>query len=309
MNGYLALSIGLLLAAGGGELFIRGLIGLARWLRVPAGIIGATLAAFATSSPELAVSSIAAAEGHPQLGLGNALGANVVNLAVIFAGALLVASVTVPADVRRRDYPAAALAPALTGLLVLDGALSRWDGAILLGVFLLWLALTLSEARRHRDATATILGTRGHGRAIAFAIAGFAALILAGHVIVSGAQGVARSLGMDDFILGAVVVALGTTTPELAAALIAALRGHQEVALGTVLGSNIFNGLFIVAVAALVHPIGIVEPEVVIGLGFGLLATVFAMPYRGAVVGRRRGLPLIAIYLAYLAAMLQIVPA
>lgn len=302
----LYLLAGVVCAGIGGELFVRGVVGIAHWARISPGIIGATVAAFATSSPELSVSINSALAGQPEIALGDALGSNVVNVALILALALVISAIRTPPGSLRRDFPVAALAPVMTGLLFLDGELSRLDGFLLMGVFLAWLAATVVEVRKQRrDATEETIGEFRHGRAILSCAGGMAALVAAGYLIVTGARGVAAALGIDEFIVGATLVAIGTSTPELATTIVAKLRGHDEVGLGTILGSNIFNNLFIVAVAAMIHPIAVGWHEVAVALGFGIVALVLSYPPRDGMIGRGRGVLLLAVYVAYVAALLQ----
>lgn len=306
MNAYLLLLAGLLCAAAGGELFVRGVVGIARWMRVSAGIIGATLAAFATSGPELSVSVNSALAGTPQIALGDALGSNVVNIALILGLALLIAPLRAARDSIRRDFSMALLVPVLLGLLAFDGVLSRLDGGLLLTVFVAWLVVVVMEVRRQRSAAAQVLAERRHGMALLVVLAGLALLILSGRLIVLGAQGIAAAHDLDAFIVGATLVAVGTSAPELATVLVARLRGHDEVGLGTILGSNIFNGLLIIGLAAMLHPIPITAAEVAAGLGFGLLVTLGILPLAGGWIGRRRGLLLLMAYLAYLFVILRV---
>ena len=305
MNDYLALSLGVVCAGIGGELFVRGAVGLAHWARISPGIIGATVVAFATSSPELSVSINAAIAGQPQIGLGNALGSNVVNVALILGLALLISGIKSPRDSVKRDFPVALLIPIITGALFLDGELSRFDGALMLCMFLAWLVATVIEARKQRSAAVEVIGEHRRWLVVVSCVAGLAFLVAAGNLIVAGARGMAISFGMDEFIIGATVVAVGTTVPELATTIIAKLRGHDEVGLGMILGSNIFNGLLIVAVAAMIHPIIVPWREVAIALVFGLVALVFAYPTRKGFIERRRGILLLVLYVVYLATILR----
>ena len=149
-----------------------------------------------------------------------------------------------------RDLPVALIAPLITVGLASDGTISRMDGLILLGCFTAWLAVTVRQAARERDATAGLLGETDRRRITRDAVLGLVLLILAGRLIVLAAQDIGLTLGWDTFTVGAVMVAVGTSTPELATTITARLRGHDEVSVGTVLGSNIFNGLLIVGVAA-----------------------------------------------------------
>jgi cation:H+ antiporter len=251
MYNYLVFLLGVIAAGAGGELFVRGSVGLAEWGRIPPGIIGATIAAFATSSPEFAVAVSAALAGTPNISLGDVLGSNVINVALI----LTMDSLRASRDSIKRDFPVAMLVPVLLAILAFDGVLSRLDGVLLLVVFLTWLTATVIEARRQRSAADEVLGAPRSWLALVYSLAGLACLITAGQLIVGGARGIALSFGLDEFVIGATVVAAGTSIPELATTVIARLRGHAEIGLGTVLGSNIFNGLWIVAVVVIITPI------------------------------------------------------
>lgn len=302
---YAYLILGIAFAAIGGELFVRGAVGLARWMRVAPGIIGATVAAFATSSPELSVAIQASLAGEPEISLGNALGANVVNVALILGLALSISGMKAPRDTLRRDYPAALGIVAAILLLTLDGTLSRWDGALLLGGFLAWLVMVFREVRKQRDAAGEVLGSGRPWVTLLAGGAGLVFLVAAGSLVVSGARGIARHYGVGEFVIGATVVAIGTTMPELAATLIAKLRGHDEVGLGTVLGSNIFNGLFIVGVAAVLCPIQVSRNEMAVTCGFGLAAILAVWPGKSGQLGRGRGLALVILCLFYLGSTLM----
>lgn len=305
MNDYLALTLGIVCAGVGGELFVRGAIGLAHWARISPGIIGATVAAFATSSPELSVAINSALAGKPQISLGDALGSNVVNVALILGLALVISGIQSPRDSVKRDFPVGLLIPIITGVLFLDGELSRIDGVLMLSMFLAWLVAATLEARRQRSAAEKILGEHRVWLIVLSSLAGLALLVAAGNLIVGGAKGIAIAFGIDEFTVGATIVAIGTSVPELATTIIAKLRGHDEVGLGTILGSNIFNGIFIVAVAAVIHPITAAWREIAIALVFGLVALVFTYPTRAGFIERRRGVLLLVLYAAYLAAILQ----
>jgi cation:H+ antiporter len=306
VNDYLILIFGLAAAGIGGELFVRGAVGLAHWARVPAGIIGATIAAFATSSPEFAVSVGASLEGKPQIALGDALGSNVVNIAVVLGIALLYSKLKATRDSIRRDFPVAALAPILTAILLLDGDLSRIDGAILLGVFLAWLVAVIFEVRRTRSAVEEVLGETNRLNVVLSVVGGLGLLVLAGRLIVTGAKSIALSYGFEEFVIGATVVAVGTSIPELATVIISKFRGHEEIGLGTVLGSNIFNNFWIVSVATLIAPMnGLPLRELAVGLGFGLLTVLIIIPSREGNIGRGRGGILLVFYAAYIITLLQ----
>jgi cation:H+ antiporter len=304
MQDYASLALGIIFAAAGGELFVRGAVGLARAARVSGAIIGATVAAFATSSPELAVAISAALEQKPQIALGDALGSNVVNIALILGLALLISPIQSPLTSVRRDFPVALAVPVVTAVLCFDGTLSRAEGALLLGLFVAWLVAVTLDARRQRNSAPAAAGASSGLGAAALGLIGLVLLFAAGTLIVSGARGIAESFGISEFVIGATIVAVGTSVPELATVVIAKLRGHDEIGLGTVLGSNIFNNLWIVPVAALIYPIGFGWPEVAVALAAGVIAMLAVFPPAHGLIGRGRGAVLVAVYAGYVAAIL-----
>ena len=285
-------------AVAGGDLFVRGVVSLAAWWRVPAGIIGATVAAFATSSPELSVAVNAALESRPQVALGDALGSNVVNVGVVLGLALACSAITVDRGALVRDVPMALAAPAVLGLLALDGSVSRVDAVVLIVIFAGWLTQTTIAARSARDAVVSVLAERSHRAVVVSVVAGLVLLVVAGRFIVGAAAGISQALGWDGFVVGAVFVALGTSTPEIATMLAARVRGHDEVGVGTVLGSNIFNTLLVVGVAALISPITLTRSEIQVGVVASIVVVALAIPGRSARLGRWRSVPLLATYLA-----------
>ena len=302
MQDYAFLGLGVVCAAAGGELFVRSVVGLALAARVSAAIVGVTFAAFATSSPELAVAISAATLQKPQIALGDALGSSVVNVALILGLALVISPIQSPRSSLKRDLPVALGVPVGTAFLCIDGVLSRIDGALLFGLFILWLVAVVMDAHRQRSASGASESPSGWRAAICGAV-GLVLLFGAGQLIVSGARAIAESMGITEFVIGATIVAVGTSVPELATTLIAKLRGHDEVGLGTVLGSNIFNGLWIVPVAAVIHPIEFEWREVAVALAFGVLAMLIVYPPRQGLIGRGRGVLLLIIYCVYVGAI------
>lgn len=286
-------------AALGGALFLQGVLGVAAWLRLPKLLVATTLAAFATSSPELAVSSLAAMSGNPGIGLGDALGSNVVNMGLILGLALLFGPLRARLADFKRDFVLALGVPVLTLVLMFDGALSRGDGALLLGLFVLWLTLVVRQATLHRrDAVPSDGPLMQPVRAWLLVLVGLAALVLAGRLFVLGAAGVAGALGVHPYLVGATIVAVGTSLPELVTVLLSRLRGHDDVGLGTLLGSNLFNGLAIVGVTATIHPIHVPLGDVTVALACGVLTVLLVAPLAG-VISRQRGLALVAAYAGF----------
>lgn len=301
-NDLLALLAAIVLAALGGEAFLKGVLGIATSLRLPKLLVASTLAAFATSSPELTVSSMAALAGRPEIGLGDALGSNIVNIGLILGTALLFGTLTAHFSEIKRNLLFALAAPVLTLILALDGTLSRTDGALLMALFALWLTMTARQAIQHRREIPTheaLIGVSVKpAQAWLFLITGLACLILAGRLFVTGASGIAEALSINAYVVGVTVVAIGTSLPELVTMLLARWRGHDDVGLGTLLGSNLFNGLAIVGIAASIHPIRAPSSEVAIALGFGVLMVLLILPLAGT-ISRQRGLVLLTAYAAF----------
>jgi len=286
------------LAAAGGEAFLRGVLGFAAWLRLPKMLVATTLAAFATSSPELTVSTLAALSGKPEIGLGDALGSNVTNIALILGIALLFGALPARLEEIKRDMILALAVPVLTLILVSDGILSRADGMLLLTLFVFWMALMIRQGIRHRKTAPADAPTGKPLQTWLFTLVGLACLILAGKLFVSGASGIAAALGLHPYAIGATIVAIGTSLPELVTTLLSRWRGHDDIGLGTVLGSNLFNGLAIAGLASTIHPIEAPFLDVAVALGFGILTILLIMPRHGR-IPRQRGVVLLAVYIIY----------
>ncbi|MDP2828063.1 MAG: sodium:calcium antiporter [Sulfuricellaceae bacterium] len=296
----IALVGAIILAAIGGEAFLKGVLGVSGWLRVPKLLVATTLAAFATSSPELTVSSVAALAGKPEIGLGDALGSNVVNIALILGMALLFGGIRLARGELARDFALALAVPIVTLIMAFDGVIERWEGGLLLAAFVVWMAFFVVRAGRAARETGDPAADTGHHvRAVLLGCIGLAALIASGRLFVEGASGIASASGVHPYIVGAVVVAIGTSLPEFVTMLVARLRGHDEVGVGTLLGSNLFNGLAVIGTAAAIHPIRAPLEEIAIATGFGILAVLLMWPGRSGAIGRGRGILLLAVYAAF----------
>jgi cation:H+ antiporter len=296
----LALLAAIPAAALGGAAFLKGVLGVAQALRLPKFLVATTLAAFATSSPELAVSSLAALSGKPEIGLGDALGSNVVNVGLILGLALMFGALTARLKEFKRDFVLALFVPVLTLVLALDGGLSRADGTLLLALFALWMTLVVRQAMAHRrEATPNAELATHPARAWLLVLVGLASLILAGRLFVSGASAIAVALGVQAYLIGVTVVAIGTSLPELVTVLLSRLRGEDDIGLGTLLGSNLFNGLAIVGLTATIHPIRTPVSDVAVALVFGTLTVLLMLP-RADVIPRLRGLALLVAYLVFI---------
>lgn len=297
----LLLAAGVAAAVVGADLLVRGSVAWARRWRLPPAVIGVTMAAFGTSGPELAVALRAAATGRPEIAVGEVLGSNLVNLGLVLGVALLFRALAIDRRTVVRDIPLAAAAPVLVLLLLDDGQLSRPDAVLLLIAFVLWLADVVRTARSERR-PATADGAVGSNRHPALATGlGLALLALAGGAIVAAANGIMVSLGWSGYAVGVVFVAVSTSAPEMATLVMARVRGQDGVGVGTVLGSNIFNTLWIIGVAGLVHPVVLPEVGIRVVVGLSVLATLLVLPRTGRPLPRARGLLLLATYVAALA--------
>jgi cation:H+ antiporter len=293
---------GVILAWFGGSLFVDGAVGMARWARWPVAVIGVTVAAFGTSSPELMVAIQSAVDGVPQISLGDVLGSNVVNIALVLALVISLSGMKAEDAGVRRDWACALVVPFIMAAVLWDGWFSRFDALVLMGLFAAWLAMVIRHARRHRAGNKEEVIEAGQAsklKIVMQVVVGLALLMAAAQFVVLGGKGVAQALGWGPFMVGAVVVAVATGTPELATTIIARLRGHHDVGLGNILGSNVFNALLVASVAALIRPYAVSLRELIPSLIFGLVTTIMVVPGRGGVLGRWRGFVLLGLYALY----------
>jgi cation:H+ antiporter len=267
---------------------------------------------FGTSAPEMVVSTNAAMQGNPGLALGNGWGSNIANIALILGITAMINPITVHSLILRKELPILAGVTALAGVLAWNGSLSRMDGAILLGVFALLMTWSIVEGMRGgNDALAFETSTelQAHAmplpRALMWLAVGLIVLIASSRLLVWGAVAIAQSLGVSDLIIGLTVVAVGTSLPELASCVAAARKGEHDIALGNVLGSNLFNTLAVVGLASAIAPVEVatevLSRDFTVMAGLTLLLFVMGWGWRGRPgrVNRVEGAVLVAIYLAY----------
>lgn len=322
MSAALGLLLGLALVILGAEALVRGAARAAAALGVPSLLIGLTVVAYGTSAPELAVSVRAGLAGRPDLALANVLGSNVFNVLAIVGIAALAAPLVARAEVVRREIPIMLAATAGALLLAADGTVSRGDGLVLLAGLVLVTVGQFRLARAARRALpastpiqrdgasppgATQAPTRPATAMVADAawvIGGLAALILGAGWLVDAAVTLALAWGVSELVVGLTIVAAGTSVPELATSLVAALRGERDLAIGNVVGSNVFNLLGILGVSAAAASGGLaVAPQIpALDAWVVLAAAVVLLPmaWTGGVVARWEGALLLAGYLAYL---------
>lgn len=293
----LSIFCGVICAWIGGDMFVRGAVGFSRQLGLSAKIVGGTIAAFATSSPELAVAITASLSGENAISLGDALGSNIVNIMLILGLATLISPLkTKPREILN-DYIFAAIAPLFIFLLAWDGIISRFDALALLGLFGYWLICSIRQALAEKNTRPSSRKKSVRLDSALFLAGGVLLLIAAGRFIVYGATNIALGLGISPFIIGATIVAISTGTPEIATTIVARWRGHDDLSLGTILGSNIFNALFVVAWAALITPIQIKPQSILLPVLFGSACIIPLFSSR--IIGRKQAVLLLIGYICF----------
>ena len=304
---------GLLLLIGGAEALVRGGTGLAAASGLSPLVIGLTIVAFGTSAPELAVSIQSSLAGQGDLALGNAVGSNIFNVLFILGLSALITPLVVAQQLVRWDVPLMIGVSCLLLVLGLDGALSRVDGGLLCGGLVAYTGLAVWQSRREGAAVqaeyATEYGPRApetSGRLIvqvALILGGLAALVLGARWLVAGAVMLARAWGLSELIIGLTIVAAGTSLPEVAASVIASLRGERDIAVGNVVGSNIFNILGVLGLSGLVAPHGVVVSAAALRFDLPVMLAVAlaCLPIflTGRLIARWEGALFLGYYVAY----------
>ncbi|CAN5691051.1 calcium/sodium antiporter [soil metagenome] len=311
----------ILIAAGfaallvGGELLVRGSSRLAVLFGVSPLIVGLTVVSFGTSAPELAVSLQAAFAGAPGLTVGNVIGSNIYNVLLVLGLSALFAPLLVKQQLIRLDVPLMIGASLVFWAAALDGNLSFIDGALMFGLLLVYLVFVLRVSRREKaEIIAEYEGEYGFHpsrvsgvrlRSAGLVLGGALLLVLGAGWLVEGAVGLARGLGVSDLLIGLTVVAVGTSLPELVTSVVAALRGERDIAVGNVVGSNIFNILSVLGLTAIIAPAGVpvAAEALAIDIPFMVAVAVACLPLfvTGRIVGRREGGFLLLYGLAYTA--------
>ncbi|MEE9136639.1 MAG: calcium/sodium antiporter [Gammaproteobacteria bacterium] len=304
---------GFILLLVGADRFVGGAGATARNLGVPPLLIGLTIVGFATSAPEILVSVTAAVQGLPNLAIGNALGSNIANIGLVLGVSALVKPIYLSNSVTlRREMPLLLAVPIFTAIFFYTGDyLSKLDGLIMLaglGVFLYWMArLGLRAARSDPMATefdAEIRSDMRSSVAVAWLIIGFILLVAGSNLLVLGAGNLARALGVSHLFIGITIVAVGTSLPELAVTATCAFKGEAELALGNIIGSNIFNLLAVVGLAVIIHPVALDAEVLYLHFPVMIVFTValFFMAYNKqgeSRIRRQEGFVLLLAFVAY----------
>ncbi len=306
---YFSLIAGLVLLVVGADALVRGSVHVAQRMGVSSLLIGLTLVAWGTSAPELVVSAQASLSGQGGLSLGNAVGSNIVNLSVILGLTALIRPLRVASEMAEREFPLLIVVTLVTTALIVTSGLARWEGMLLLVALVAWTVWQIRSVRKETPELARVdevvapsraTGARSTWTNAALIVGGLAALVGGSSLFVDGASDLAAAWGWSQALIGLTVVAVGTSLPELAASVAGVLKGEGDLAIGNVVGSNLFNLTGVLGVAAVVRPVpgGLLSPLDLIALVALTLLAVAALrtSFR---LGRIEGALLLAVYAGY----------
>ncbi len=310
----IAVILGFGLLVWGADRFVHGASATARNLGISPLIIGLTIVGFGTSAPEILVSIVASLEGNPGLAVGNALGSNITNIGMVLGITALITPLVVKSEILRREYPAMFAVMLLALALIIDGTLSRMDGIILLlGLCLMiyWMVtmgLQKNRADPMEDEYAQEIPLISTKIALLWLLAGFMVLLFSSRILVWGSINIAHELGVSDLVIGLTIVAIGTSLPELAASVMSALKKEPDIAIGNVIGSNMFNLLAVLGIPAVIAPItldaGILTRDFPFMIGLSIALFIMAYGFRGnGRINRIEGGLLLLAYIAYMAVL------
>lgn len=312
-----AVILGLAVLVWSADKFVDGAVGIAEFCGMSTLLIGMVIVGFGTSAPELTVSAISASQGNPELALGNAYGSNIANIALILGATALISPILMQRSVIRGDLPILIAVSVLSIVLVWDGSVVRWNGVLLLVVFALvmgysiWRELKKAKAEAANSVEEDSAGKQASlGKSILWLVLGLALLVASSRALVWGAVEIARTLGVSDLLIGLTIVAIGTSLPELASSIAAARKGENDLALGNIIGSNLFNTLAVVGLAATISPMDEIEKAVAyrdMPLMTALTVALIVLGFRRKGDGRLNriaGAILLAIYAGYLALLI-----
>ncbi|MBO3444155.1 calcium/sodium antiporter [Clostridium sp. CCUG 7971] len=328
---YIFLIVGFILLVKGADIFVDGSSSIAKILKIPPIIIGLTIVAFGTSAPEAAVSITASINGQNGMAIGNVIGSNIFNLLMVVGASGFISTLLVEKSILSRELPFVLITSILLIVLSADifisgsssYTLSRMDGAILLILFAGFVYYLVSSALKSRNSSLNddetsldievidrdiIVQQKSSpmSKSIFLSVVGILAIILGGKIVVDCASNIASSFGISDQLIGLTVVAIGTSLPEFVTSIVAATKGESDLALGNVIGSNIFNILFVLGISALISPM-IIDPKLFIDGAIMIIATIitFLFAYRKNNVNKYESLTLMILYVAYMAYLIM----
>ena len=308
----LAILAGFVLLTWSADRFVFGASGIARTLGISPLVVGLTIVGLGTSAPEMLVSGLAAYEGSPALGIGNAVGSNITNIALVLGVSALVAPMTVRSGILKREFPLLLGVMVLSTLLILDGYLGTVDGVILMTGLVVVMGWLVSQGRKHHEDdpmsaeyAQEVPEKMPVSKALVPLFVGLLVLLGSSKLLVWGATNVALAFGVSELIIGLTIVAIGTSLPELAASVMSALKNEHDIALGNIIGSNIFNLLAVFSLPGLIYPAPL-DPSVLIRdfpimflLTIALLPIAFDFKGNGGRINRVEGGFLLAAFIGY----------
>lgn len=314
----LAIIVGVILLVWSADKFVEGSASTARYFGMPPLLIGMVVVGFGTSAPEMVVSALAALQGNPGIAIGNAYGSNIANIGLILGITALISPIVVHSNILRKELPILAGITALSILLIYDLEISFFDSMILLLVFgglMFWTIHQRVKEKKDPLAKEIEKETAEHSmpikKSVFWLVLGLILLIISSRILVWGAVELAKIFGVSDMIIGLTIVALGTSLPELASSIIAVRKGEHEIALGNIIGSNLFNTLAVVGIAGVINPI-VISPEtlsrdIVIMTGLTLFLFVIGYGFKGrhGRINRYEGAGLLLFYIAYTAYLIS----
>lgn len=300
----LSIVLGAALVLWGADRLTEGASAIARSLNVSEIVIGLTVVAMGTSMPEFFVSMMSAVKGTSDMAIANVVGSNIFNTMLIVGTAAMVAPMTISKGTVRKDIPFAVMASMALLVFFYDGEMSRWDAAMLLVGFIVFMAVTLNNRSAGAEqSTEETTSSRPRSLLLSafYVVLGLACLVGGSNIFVDGATNIARSLGVSDAVIGLTIVAGGTSLPELATSVVAATKGKSAIAIGNVIGSNVFNILMILGVTGLIMPMDILGLTVVdYSVMLGSIVLLWFFSYTKYTVARWEGAVLVAIFIAYI---------
>lgn len=302
---------GLVLLVWGADRFVHGAAAVARNLGVTPLLIGLTVVAFATSSPEILVAVVASVRDEPSLAIGNAIGSNIVNIGLVLGVTAIIRPIKLESATLRREMPALLAVTLLTVSLFLDAQLTRTDGIVLLTglvIVMVWLVRLGSHSAANdpikMDFEAEIPDDVSMRAAITWVVVGLSALLLGAQLLVTGSIGIAQMFGISEMVIGITIVALGTSLPELAVSLVSVFKGEYGLAVGNIVGSNIFNLLAVIGIAVTIQPAAlapsVLSLHIFVMVAFTLVLFAMTYDYDGTTrLSRLEGAALLLAFLAY----------
>ena len=290
----------------GGDFLVTGSVRFARYLKVSSFVIGATVLAFGTSAPELAASILAALDDAPELAMGNVIGSNIANIGLVLGLVCLIAPITIASSRFKREYPPFLLSALLILFLAWDLKIEDLEGIIMVGLLAIyiWRSFNYKEdLNTEPEEEVRFFSDKGPTFQVLLILIGLIGLVSGAKFLVSGGVSIARTLGIGEWFIGITVVAIGTSLPEIVSSIMAARRGHGEMAIGNIFGSNIFNILMVLGITSIIHPLNITEPiHPDLMIATGLTCLLFILMLRGKhSLGKISGVILLITYFLYIA--------